>query len=56
VPLTASGTVVGAVGVSGLPEHEDIELADLGRTVFESIHAAPTTADRVATDRLDGVS
>jgi glc operon protein GlcG len=41
VPLTASGTVVGAVGVSGLPEAEDIELADLGRAAFESAQAAP---------------
>lgn len=37
VPLTASGTVVGAVGVSGLPEDEDIELANLGRAAFDSI-------------------
>jgi glc operon protein GlcG len=42
VPLTVSGTVVGAVGVSGLPEHEDIELAQLGRAAFESARAAPT--------------
>ncbi len=30
VPVIRSGEVVGAVGVSGLPEHEDIELARLG--------------------------
>lgn len=51
VPLTTSGTVVGAIGVSGLPEHEDIELADLGRAAFESIHTSP-----VASDGVDEVS
>ncbi|MFO7548730.1 MAG: heme-binding protein [Acidimicrobiia bacterium] len=27
VPLVVDGEVVGAIGVSGLPEHEDVELA-----------------------------
>jgi glc operon protein GlcG len=30
VPIEMDGTVVGAVGVSGLPEADDIELARLG--------------------------
>jgi glc operon protein GlcG len=30
LPVTLDGTVVGAVGVSGLPEMEDIQLAQLG--------------------------
>ena len=30
VPIEINGTVVGAVGVSGLPEADDIELARLG--------------------------
>jgi glc operon protein GlcG len=30
VPVVVDGTVVGAVGVSGLPEEQDIELARLG--------------------------
>jgi glc operon protein GlcG len=30
VPIEIDGTVVGAVGVSGLPEADDIELARLG--------------------------
>ena len=33
VPVIHRGEVVGAVGVSGLPEHEDIELARLGAAV-----------------------
>jgi glc operon protein GlcG len=33
VPVIRHGEVVGAVGVSGLPEHEDIELARLGAAV-----------------------
>ncbi len=30
VPVVVDGTVVGAVGVSGLPEADDVELARLG--------------------------
>ncbi len=30
LPVSVAGAVVGAVGVSGLPESEDIELAQLG--------------------------
>jgi glc operon protein GlcG len=30
LPVWANGGVVGAVGVSGLPEAEDIELAEIG--------------------------
>ena len=30
VPIVVGGSVIGAVGVSGLPEHRDIELARLG--------------------------
>ena len=30
VPVVVDGTVVGAVAVSGLPEHEDMELAAIG--------------------------
>lgn len=30
VPIVVDGTVVGAVGVSGLPEEQDMELARLG--------------------------
>ncbi len=29
MPLVREGTVIGGVGVSGLPEHEDVELATL---------------------------
>lgn len=32
VPIVVDGTVVGAVGVSGLPEQVDMELAQLGAT------------------------
>ena len=35
-PLIASGRVVGAVGVSGLPEAEDMELAKIGIEAFET--------------------
>lgn len=34
VPIVADGEVLGAVGVSGLPEATDIELARLGATHF----------------------
>lgn len=34
VPLAVDGTVVGAVGVSGLPEADDVELARLGAAVL----------------------
>ena len=34
-PLVAHGTVVGAVGVSGLPEAEDMEIALQGVAAFE---------------------
>src|SRR5690242_10152835 len=30
VPISSKGKVIGAVGVSGLPESEDMELAQLG--------------------------
>ena len=33
VPVIQHGEVLGAVGVSGLPEHEDVELARLGAAV-----------------------
>ncbi len=36
VPLTANGQVVGAVGVSSLPEAEDMELARMGAAAFEA--------------------
>jgi len=39
-PLIADGRVVGAVGVSGLPEAEDMELAQLGIAAFEKNLAA----------------
>jgi len=35
VPLTANGQVVGAVGVSSLPEVEDMELAGMGAAALE---------------------
>lgn len=39
IPISADGTVVGAVGVSGLPEAEDIELARLGVAAFAATQA-----------------
>ena len=33
VPIVSGGAVIGAVGVSGLPEEDDIELARLGAAV-----------------------
>lgn len=33
VPIRHDGQVVGAIGVSGLPEHDDIDLARLGSAV-----------------------
>lgn len=41
-PLVAEGRVVGGVGVSGLPEAEDMELAQLGIAAFEMNLAADT--------------
>jgi glc operon protein GlcG len=35
VPIVHQGQVVGAVGVSGLPEAEDMELARMGARVIE---------------------
>lgn len=35
VPISNDGRVIGAVGVSGLPEAEDMELARLGVATFE---------------------
>jgi glc operon protein GlcG len=35
VPISSNGRVLGAVGVSGLPEAEDMELARLGVAAFE---------------------
>jgi glc operon protein GlcG len=37
VPLTYQGKVIGAVGVSGVPEAEDMALAKRGVEVFERI-------------------
>ena len=34
VPITINGEVIGAVGVSGLPEQEDMELAKMGIAAF----------------------
>jgi glc operon protein GlcG len=34
VPIVYQGTVIGAVGVSGLPEDDDIDLARLGAAVI----------------------
>ncbi|MFV9672959.1 MAG: GlcG/HbpS family heme-binding protein [Acidimicrobiia bacterium] len=35
VPISVDGRIVGAVGVSGLPEADDMELARFGVTAFE---------------------
>lgn len=40
VPLTYQGKVIGAVGVSGVPEEEDMALAQLGVKIFEQIVSA----------------
>lgn len=37
VPLVYQGKVIGALGISGLPEAEDMELAKVGIQVFETI-------------------
>lgn len=37
VPLRYQGKVIGALGISGLPEAEDMELAQVGVRVFEQI-------------------
>jgi glc operon protein GlcG len=37
VPLTYQGKVIGAVGVSGIPEEEDMAMARLGVNVFEKM-------------------
>ena len=37
VPITYQGKVIGAVGVSGVPEEEDMALARLGVKVFEQM-------------------
>jgi glc operon protein GlcG len=34
IPIVYEGEVIGAVGVSGLPEEEDIKLAQLGADLF----------------------
>jgi len=34
VPVIVAGEVVGAIGVSGLPEAEDMELAEMGAGLF----------------------
>jgi glc operon protein GlcG len=34
VPITHNGQVVGAVGVSGLPEEEDMQLARMGASLI----------------------
>ena len=39
VPIRANGRVVGAVGVSGLPEAEDMKLARFGVASFEETQA-----------------
>jgi glc operon protein GlcG len=35
VPICHEGEIVGAVGVSGLPEEEDVRLAKMGAALFE---------------------
>jgi glc operon protein GlcG len=35
VPVMVAGEVVGAIGVSGLPEADDIELAAMGAALFD---------------------
>lgn len=43
VPLVRDGRVIGGIGVSGLPEHEDVELATLAaRTISRAPSEAPT--------------
>ena len=39
IPIRYQGQVVGAIGVSGLTEAEDIVMARMGVTLFESDHA-----------------
>ncbi|MCL1693675.1 MAG: heme-binding protein [Actinomycetia bacterium] len=39
VPISVDGRVVGAIGVSGLPEAEDMELARLGVAAFKQAQA-----------------
>ena len=34
IPLKVNGVVVGAIGVSGLPEEEDMKLAQIGADYF----------------------
>lgn len=41
LPLIHDGDVVGAIGVSGLPESDDIELAELGVEVFRNLAGEP---------------
>jgi glc operon protein GlcG len=36
VPIDVGGSVIGAVGVSGLPEDTDVELAELGVRTIDS--------------------
>lgn len=37
LPIVADGQVVGAVGVSGLPEDEDVALAELGAAALSAV-------------------